>query len=355
MSITPAYPSDANQEKIVAVDAIKNLIVTVLIKKGMFRVEADMVADRLTEADLRGIDSHGCKSFPRYVEAMDSGDIDPRATSLTLVDTPAIAVIDAGEGVGHVAATRAMQLTIKKAKEVGTGTVAIQKGQHFGAASVYSLMAAQEGMIGFCTTSTGGATVTAYGSRHAAIANNAFAWSIPVRDGAPFVLDMAVGASSWGKIHSYEAYGGSLPEGWCLDADGNPTVDFDAVATMLPAAGARGFGLGFVCSALAGALVGRKMPIHKSHKPESDGSEHFFYAIDVAQFGDIERFYKEVESSMADMRALEPAEGFDKVRLPGEMEWERSEDRKANGIPLHGTTIETLNELASSLNLDASI
>ena len=357
MTETPAYPSDPSQEQIVSIDSLKELMVKVLVKKGMFAVEAEMVADRLIDADLRGIDSHGCRSLPRYIESMDLGDIDPRATSLTMVETAAIAVIDAGKGVGHVAATRAMQLAIKKAKEVGTGTVAIKKGQHFGAASVYSLLATQEGMIGYCTTSTGGATVAAYGSREPAIANNAFAWGVPTRDGAPFVLDMACGMSSWGKIHSMQAYGGSMPEGWCLDAEGNPTADFDAIKTMLPAAGARGFGLGFVSGALAGALVNRKMPIHKDTEgsPESYGSEHFFYAIDVAQFGDIERFYDEVDSSIADIQALTPAEGFDKVRIPGELEWEHAEERRANGLPLHKDSVKLMNDLAAGLKVDASI
>ena len=38
---------------------------------------------------------------------------------------------------------------------------------------------------------------------------------------------------------------------------------------------------------------------------------------------------------MAGIRALPPAEGFDQVRFPGELEWERAEDFRTNGIPLH--------------------
>ena len=57
-------------------------------------------------------------------------------------------------GMGHVAATKAMQLAIKKAKEIGTGTVAVTRGQHLGAASVYVLMAIRENCIGYCTHDT---------------------------------------------------------------------------------------------------------------------------------------------------------------------------------------------------------
>ena len=65
-----------------------------------------------------------------------------------------MAVIDGNKGMGHVASTKAMQLAIKKAKDVGTGTVVVTRGQHYGAASVYVLLAIQEGCIGYSTTST---------------------------------------------------------------------------------------------------------------------------------------------------------------------------------------------------------
>ena len=144
---------------------LEALMVRMLTHKGMYEAEARIGAARLIEADLRGIHSHGSRSLWRYLEAMDTGGIDPRAQVVTERETPAIAVLNAGKGLGHVAATKAMQLAIEKARTVGTGTVAIRQGQHYGAASVYALMAVEAGMIGFSTTSTGTASVAAYGSR----------------------------------------------------------------------------------------------------------------------------------------------------------------------------------------------
>mgnify|MGYP003337203535 CR=1 FL=1 len=93
--------------------------IQLLVKKGMFAVEAEMAADRLVEADLRGIHSHGSRALPRYIKAMDDGNIDPRASITTLCDTPAMAVLDGNQGMGHVVSTKAMQLAIKKAKAQG--------------------------------------------------------------------------------------------------------------------------------------------------------------------------------------------------------------------------------------------
>lgn len=351
MSRTPDIPCDPAQETIVEAGPLRELMVKMYVRQGMFKVEAEIAADRQIEADLRGIHSHGSRATPRYLEAMDRGDIDPRGKTLVLKQTPAIAVLDGARNLGHVASTKAMQMAIEMARAVGTGTVAISNSQHYGAASVYSLMAARAGMIGYCTTSTGMATVAALGSRAPATANNAFAWAAPVRAGHPFCLDMACAESSWGKIQSLGMYGLPIPGGWALDADGNPTTVSSAAKTLLPAAGARGYGLAFLCSVLAGPLVGSRMPIHKTRNPEAECSEHFFYAIDVSQFTEIDRYYDEMEKTMADIRALTPAEGFTRVTLPGELEGERAERWGRDGIPLHHDHLCELEKVAERMKI----
>lgn len=344
---TPDIPRDPDQEVSVLVEVLKKLIVTVLIRKGMFEVEADIVAARMTEADLRGIHSHGSRTLGKYVAAIDAGDIDPRAMSITSCETLAMAVIEASGGMGHVSATRGMELAIAKAREVGTGTVVIKKGQHFGAAGVYTMLAAKEGMIGFATTSTGTATVAAYGSTQPGTANNALSWAIPT-SGAPFVLDTAVAESSWGKIESMGMFGAPILPGWALDESGNETTDAAAAKTLLPMSGARGSALGFVASALTSALIGRRTPIHKSPNPFGPGSDHFFQAIDPSHFGAPDRFLKEIDATVKSIRELAPAEGFDKVRVAGELEAERSEQWSTEGIPFHRDTVSSLAEVCTS-------
>jgi LDH2 family malate/lactate/ureidoglycolate dehydrogenase len=351
MTETFDIPSDPSQEVIIQADQLTDLMVRMLKAKGMYEAEARIGAARLIEADLRGIHSHGSRSLWRYLEAMDTGGIDARAQVLVECETPAMAVLNAGKGLGHVAATKGMQLAIEKARALGTGTVAIARGQHYGAAAVYAMMAVEAGMIGFTTTNTGPATVAAYGSLKPATANNAVAWGVPTRSGAPFVLDMACGVSSWGKVESFKMYGRQLTPDWGLDAAGNPTLDPASAKTLLPFSAARGYGMAFLSSVLAGPLVGGRMPLHKTAYVSTEGSEHFFYAIDIKQFVDLDRFYGELDSTMAEIRALPPAEGFDRVRLPGEWEWERSHRWKREGIPLHRDHVKKLEELAVGLKL----
>jgi ureidoglycolate dehydrogenase (NAD+) len=344
--------SDPKQETVVEAAPLRMLMIKLYVHAGMYEAEAEVAADRQIEADLRGIHSHGSRATPRYLQAMSRGDIDPRGVTLVVRETPAMALLDGGSNLGHVASTKGMRMAIEMARKVGTGTVAIRNSQHYGAASVYSLMAAKAGMIGYCTTSTGPASVAALGSRVPATANNAFAWAAPVRTGAPFCLDMACAVSSWGKVQSLGMYGKGIPTGWALDASGNPTTDAKAAKTLLPAAGARGYGLAFLCSVVAGPLAGGKMPLHKTGNPEAEGSEHFFYAIDISQFVELDQFYDEIERTIADIRALPRAEGATRVAIPGELEWERALRWSREGIPLHRDHLRELGEAAKRAKIE---
>ena len=94
MQIIPDYPQDSSQEVVVPAEGLQKVLAEILEKKGMFGVEAEIGAARMVEADLRGIQSHGSRALPRYIEAMDRGEIDPRAQVLTERETPAMAVLN---------------------------------------------------------------------------------------------------------------------------------------------------------------------------------------------------------------------------------------------------------------------
>ncbi len=351
-SSSHGVPADRGQERVISAAALRELLVNLLVKQGLYQADAEIGADRMVEADLRGIHSHGSRALPHYISGMDKGNIDPRAQITTVTEAPAMAVLDGGSGLGHVAATRGMELAIEKARTAGTGTVVVRNSQHFGAAGVYVLLAAQAGMIGHCTTSTGGATVAAAGSHEAAVANHAVAWAAPVADGPPFVFDMAVGAVSWGKIRSYGMYGQPLPEGWAFTAEGEVARESDEAKVIESAGGARGYGLGLTCGLLTGPLAGRRMPLHKTGSPSAEGSEHYFHAIDVSRFSPREKFEEELAATFADIRALSPVDANHLVRIPGQIEHERAEKWRQEGIPLHTDHVEQLEELAREKRVD---
>ena len=319
----------------VPLDEVRDLLTRLLVSKCLFRFDAEIVAQRLLDADLRGLTAYGVTSVPRILEALAVGDIDPRGRILTLHETPALAVLDGSRAVGAVAATKGMQVAIAKARQVGVGTVVVGNSQTLGAASVYSLLAAREGLIGFVTSSTGPATVAAHGAARPAVGNHPVSWAVPLRDRSPFVTDFSCGSTSWSDVDAARARNEPLAEGIALDTDGQPTTDPRAAATLLPMAGARGFGMAFACSVLTGGLAGGKLPIRKRQSASAEDSQHFFQAFDPSAFIDPERFAKELNSAADAIRRLPPAPGFDRVRLPGDDDDDRCAERiRVDGLPL---------------------
>ena len=175
--------SDAESSSITRVDraVLTQLILKLLQRKGMFAAEAEIVVQRLVEADQCGQFAEGVGSLPQYLDAMDVGDIDPRARIITLSETPAVTLLDGSTGIGHVAVTRAMLLAIEKARAVGTGTVVIKNSRLCGDVGGIARLAADAGLIGFATNSFVERVANDVG-------DHALAWGLPAPAGAAPVI-----------------------------------------------------------------------------------------------------------------------------------------------------------------------
>lgn len=298
----------------VAVDTLRQLLVRMLTRKGMFAAEADVTAARMIETDLHGLTSCGVGTIPHLIAAMDLGDIDPRAQILTVQETPAIAVLDGGRGVGHVAATKAMRLAIDKARAVGTGTVVVRNGRPLGAPPAYVRLALEAGLIGVCVTSVGGAVLRMEGSSAAGSSNPRLAWGTPPRNGPPLIIEGFVAAAG---------------------------ADAAAGSTLGPF----GFGLALQCSILTNLLAGGRMPLHKTRPADALSAEHLLAAIDIAQFTDLERFEKELATTFGELRTSSTA------ALPGQQEWEQAEQAQRDGMLFSPATVAALEAQAAAMKI----
>ena len=199
--------------------------------------------------------------------------------------------------------------------------------------------------------------VAVFGARSVSIGNNAFAYAIPAGEEPPIVLDMACGAAAAGRIGTARLYQEKIPLGWALDADGNETDDPGKVAAILPAAGPKGSALAIVMDVLCGPLSGGLMGINKRFQPgnaplEKRVSSHFFFAINIASFTAVSEFKAEIDRQIRMTRQATPRAGFTRVTLPGEIESELTQERIANGIPLHREPLGTLEQLADELGVE---
>lgn len=330
----------------VPVESVRDLLTRLFVSKSLFRFDAETLAQRLIDADLRGQHFYGAASALRLLEAIAAGDIDPRGRVLTVHETPAITVLDGSRAAGPIAATKGMQAAIAKAKAVGVGTAVVGNSQTLGAASIFALLAAREGLIGFVTSSSGGATVAAAGSNQPAVGNHPLAWAVPIPGRAPFVIDFACGSMSWSDVDQARKDGALLPDGAAVDEHANPTRDPLQAKTLLPMGGPRGFGLSFVCSVLTGGLAGGKLPVRKKRLGTAEDSQHFFQAFDPASFVDPQRLAKELSTSMDEIRGLAPCDGGECIRFPGDEDAARAERIMTHGIPFDPAVHEELGKRA---------
>jgi LDH2 family malate/lactate/ureidoglycolate dehydrogenase len=325
-----------------------------LVKRSMFQFDAATAVQRMLEADLYGIPAHGCGRIGEYLDALDVGDIDPRARVLTLQDAPAFAVLDGSRAMGQVAATKGAELAAEKAAENGIAMVTIGNSQTLGAAAVYVRLIAERGLIGLCLSSTGGATVTAPGTTAGAVGNSPLAYAVPVQGSHPVVFDAACGMHSWGKLELLGRYGIPFPEGIAFDAQGAETNILDTARTMHPTGGAFGFGLSLLCSILAGPLAGGRTPIHKKRSPSAEDSQHVFLAIDIAQFTNPETFQKELQATLEEIRNLPPIDALNPVRIPGDRQMACFREYSETGIPIHRGIAEEIKQRAEKLKVEVS-
>ena len=338
-------------EILIQPDQLRTFISQLFQKTGVPDPDADAAADVLVATDLRGIFSHGTRLAPQYLQHLLDGHMNPRPQPRVERETVAMALIDADRGLGHLAALDGMRRANEMAKQVGVAMVNVRRSHHLGAASIYALQAVQQGLIGFVTTNTGGPSVAPYGGRGGTLGNHPLAWAIPSRGPFPIVVDIAVGISAWQRVETMRIYGQKLPADWCLDKEGNPTGDPAQAWTMFPAGGTRGYGLAIVAGLLSGALSGGELPSQRPRYDPTRDSEHSLMAISINHFVPREQFLDEVDEAIAACQRTPPLEGFDRVRLPGEMEWEKEQKWRAEGIPLHREHLNRLATIAQKIGL----
>jgi L-2-hydroxycarboxylate dehydrogenase (NAD+) len=309
----------------------------------------------LVDADIRGIDSHGVPRLAGYIAAIRAGRIDVRATPAIVQETSATARVDGQNGFGLANAHWSMELAIKKALEAGVGFVTLSHSNHFGAASYYARQALPHNLIGIAMTNAGGLVIPPF-AREPLIGTNPLAIAVPSGEDKPFVLDMACSTVAWGKVEIAQREEKLIPLGWAVDAEGDPTQDPFAARYLLPLGSERatgsqkGYGLAMfveiLCGPLSGAALGFDMRPYHGATPKESNTGQFFGVWNPAVFRPMDEFQADVDRYLATLRAAAPAEGHDRVYVPGDYEQEAEADRRESGIPLHPKVVVEMEKLA---------
>ncbi|HTX73167.1 MAG TPA: Ldh family oxidoreductase [Rectinemataceae bacterium] len=338
-----------------AFDEVEKFMRDGFVAIGVPPEEAAVCANVLIAADKRGVDSHGVGRYkPIYLDRIWAGTQNTKTNFEVVRETPTTAVIDGHNGMGHYISKRAMQMAVDKADKNGLGMTVVRNSTHYGAAFYYANMAVERGMIGLTGTSARPSIAPTWGVEPM-LGTNPMTWGMPSDEDFPFMLDCATSVTQRGKIELYDRLGKELPDGWVIGQDGKYRHDTHQVladltkdkAALTPLGGLgedlggyKGYGYSLVVELLSSALsqanfMKALVGIGPDGKPIPIELGHFFMAMKVESFVELDAFKKHVGEVSRQIRASRRAPGAARIYTPGEKEHDVWLFRKDKGVPFN--------------------
>src|SRR3954470_14522463 len=170
---------------------------------GVPPADAEIAAKQMIEADITGFDAHGIFRLGAYCKTLKNGRVNPKPNIKVLQRSPATALVDGDDGIGHLVMTYATNLAIELAKESGVGWVGARNSNHAGAAGIYAEMPVRHGMVGIYAAVSTINNMAPWGGAENLLGTNPIAIGIPAGNEPPVVLDIATSVSSFGNIRQY--------------------------------------------------------------------------------------------------------------------------------------------------------
>lgn len=291
--------------------------------------DAALLAQLLTDNDLRGVFSHGTQQIATYARLMREGILNPRPNVHIHAETPVCTIFDGDGGLGYFPAYRSTLATIEKAKTQGIAIGQSRNHGHFGAAGIYTRLMLGHDLLGYVT------------SGH----------QLLLEDGEPYVT------AAGGSPHSFLSP---------ANHEQSMVLDFGAIHDMYvssphreeisrlaPAVVFRSVGLGAICQSWGGFLAGVPLDTNRSDRTlpgANQGSLVIAFRIDL--FISPEKFKAEMDEYIQAIARLEPIEGYDQSLLPGAIEAQREANYRAEGVPVGPKHQELLTGIAEYLGID---
>lgn len=332
---------------------------SVLRALGATDEEACVNADGLVTAALwwHPGQGQGLEKLFRYARRMRNGGIQPDAPMSWHEERAATVILDAAKGLGYVAARRAMDRAVDKARGTGIAMVGVRHSNHFGIAGYHAKRATDQGMIGVAMTNAG-AEMAPWGSATPVLGTNP--WGIAIPRGSvydPIVLDMALTQSGKGMMRWLERADIAMPDTWALTSTGERTTSASAAmeGPLLPMGGYKGYGLSLITDVLTGVLTGSLFGPRVFQDDTNYDVAHTMIAIDIEAFMSSADFDERLERLIADVQGAPPLDPEHPVQLPGEAEQRRARERIETGIPIYRETVDRLRELSEELSVSFSL
>lgn len=322
----------------------------ILASAGLPPEDALLVAQSLVDANLRGVDSHGVSRIPIYVKRLQLGLVNTRPAVRVVKEKGGALVIDGDNGMGQVVMQQSLELAKGRLPTAGTVSVAIRNSNHYGSGAFFAKKAVAANAAIFLYGNAP-ATMSAWGGRERFLGTNPYTFGVPAGSREPMILDMATSVVARGKIILAGQLGETIPEGWAVDVNGEPTTDPEAAlaGSVLPFGGPKGYGIALMIEVMAamfsGASSGPEIGDLYDHLDRPQGVGAFFTLHDVAAFQPLDQFGQRMERLFEAIKHSGPENR--EVLIPGELEARAARRNQEQGIAVPQTVIAELEKLST--------
>lgn len=335
------------------------LIMRMFQAAGVSESDSSIAADALLIADVRGVETHGVQRMGFYLTGLGNGLVVGDAELTIDREHPSTIAFNGNSGLGLVMATYAMRQVIAKTSKTGMCLGTLRNSSHYGIAAHYALMAAERDMCGMSMTNTS-PIVVPFGAKEHALGTNPIAFTAPT-NGDPFCLDMATSTVALGKIEVARRLGIPVPAGWSLDANGVSIIDPNLHAGLTPLGatselgGHKGYGLGMMVEIFTSQLAGNTWSgqIDREHADGDAGyNGQMFMAWRIDAFRDVQDFKDALDEMCLSLRAMEPLDPDNPVKIPGDPEMIATRYNLEHGVPIRKPVFQELEVLANQLGVE---
>lgn len=295
---------------------------------GASEATARSIALAAVDAEAEGQPNVGFSHYIDYLESLEAGRIDGKAEPALARPAPAIIVSDAMGGSAHLGFDRAFADLVTTASSFGLALFVQKNAYTAGALGYFAGRLAAEGLVALAATN-GPALIAGGGAKRPIYCTNPLAFAAPVAGAGPLIIDQSSSATAYVSVRRAAEEGRPLPEGWAIDAGGEPTTDAAEAmrGALLTFGGARGANIALMVDVLAGGVAAANWSLDANsitEGAESPGSGLFLLALAPAlidaQFA---------ERMAAQMARLEDGYG---VHIPGRRKTAAREAAARDGI-----------------------
>lgn len=216
---------------------------------------ARSLARATVSSETRGMRAIGFAHLPDYLDALIEGRIDGWAEPFVTSPAPALICIDAGGGIAQLGYDRVFDDFCGRASTYGIALLAVSNSFTTGELGDYAVRLAEAGFVAIAATN-GPALMAPPGATKAVYCTNPFAFAAPRGNGKSLLIDQASSATAFVNLREAANDGRAIPEGWAVDADGNPTTDptLALAGRLLTFGGPRGANIALMVEVMAAGL-----------------------------------------------------------------------------------------------------